>query len=101
MAYSKLPKHFHSSSRFRIFFLKEDTDKLRVSISKKNFKLAVDRNKIKRQIKETFRKNNLYTSAGCYVVIVFKGYFDVGELTPSVEIVKAVESSHLLMDIKK
>ena len=95
MAYSKLPKHFHSSSRFRIFFLKEDTDKLRVSISKKNFKLAVDRNKIKRQIKETFRKNNLYTSAGCYVVIVFKGYFDVGELTPSVEIVKAVESSHL------
>ena len=101
MAYSKLPKHFHSSSRFRIFFLKEDTDKLRVSISKKNFKLAVDRNKIKRQIKETFRKNNLHTSAGCYVVIVFKGYFDVGELTPSVEIVKAVESSHLLMDIKK
>ena len=101
MAYSKLPKHLHSSTRFRIFFLKEDTDKLRVSISKKNFKLAVDRNKIKRQIKETFRKNNLYTSAGCYVVIVFKGYFDVGELTPSVEIVKAVESSHLLMDIKK
>ena len=101
MAYSKLPKHFHSSSRFRIFFLKEDPDKLRVSISKKNFKLAVDRNKIKRQIKETFRKNNLYTSAGCYVVIVFKGYFDVGELTPSVEIVKAVESSHPLMDIKK
>jgi ribonuclease P protein component len=101
LAYSKLPKHFHSSSRFRIFFLKEDADKLRVSISKKNFKLAVDRNKIKRQIKETFRKNNLYTPAGCYVVIVFKGYFDVGELTPSVEIVKAVESSHPLMDIKK
>ena len=39
--------------------------------------------------------------AGCFVVIVYKGYFDVGELTPSVEIVKAVESSHLLMDIKK
>ena len=101
MAYSKLPRHFYSSKRFRIFFLKDDADRLRVSISKKNFKLAVDRNKIKRQIKETFRKNNLFTSDGCFVVIVYKGYFDISETTPSVEIVKAVESSNLLMDIKK
>ena len=61
----------------------------------------MDRNKIKRQIKETFRKNNLFTSDGCFVVIVYKGYFDISEPTPSVEIVKAVESSNLLMDIKK
>jgi len=52
LAYPRLPKYFHSSRRFRIFFIKEDVNKLRVSISKKNFKLAVDRNKIKRQIKD-------------------------------------------------
>ncbi|MDA8999463.1 ribonuclease P protein component [Gammaproteobacteria bacterium] len=101
MAFSRLPRHFYSSKRFRIFFIKDDADNLRVSISKKNFKLAVDRNRIKRQIKETFRKNNLFTSDGCFVVIVYKGYFDTSEATPSFEIVKAVESSNLLLDIKK
>ena len=96
MAYPKLPKHFHSSKRFRIFFIKEDVNKLRVSISKKNFRLAVDRNKIKRQIKEVFRTNNLYAPLGCFVVIVYKGYFDDGGPAPSVEIVMAVKSSNLL-----
>ena len=94
MAYSKLPIHFHSSRRLRIFFVEGDPDNLRVSISKKNFKLAVDRNKIKRQIKETFRTNNLFSEKGCFVVIVYKDYFnDAGE-SPSVEIIKAVESSN-------
>lgn len=101
MAYSKLPRHFHSSSRFRLFFIKEDPENLRISISKKKFKLAVDRNKIKRQIKEVFRTNNLFTPDGCFVVIVYGGYFDIGGVAPSVEIIKAVESSNLLMDLKK
>lgn len=80
--------------RLRIFFVEGDPDNLRVSISKKNFKLAVDRNKIKRQIKETFRINNLFSEKGCFVVIVYKDYFnDAGE-SPSVEIIKAVESSN-------
>jgi len=94
LAYSKLPKHFHSSKRLRIFFVEGDADNLRVSISKRNFKLAVDRNKIKRQIKEIFRTNNLFSEKGCFVVIVYKDYFnDAGE-SPSVEIIKAVESSN-------
>ena len=94
MAFSRITRHFYYYKRFRILFIKDDADNLRVSISKKNFKLAVDRNKIKRQIKETFRKNNLFTSDGCFVVIVYKGYFDISGATPSVEIVKAVESSN-------
>jgi ribonuclease P protein component len=94
LAYSKLPKHFHSSSRLRIFFVEGDPDNLRVSISKRNFKLAVDRNKIKRQIKETFRTNNLFSEKGCFVVIVYKDYFNDADESPSVEIIKAVESSN-------
>lgn len=94
MAYSKLPRHFHSSSRLRIFFLKGDSENLRVSIPKKNFKLAVDRNKIKRQIKEIFRTNDLISDKGCYLVLVYSDYFKDGGVSPSVEIVKAVESSN-------
>ena len=59
-----------------------------------NFKLAVDRNKIKRQIKEIFRTNDLISDKGCYLVLVYSDYFKDGGVSPSVEIVKAVESSN-------
>ena len=59
-----------------------------------DFKLAVDRNNIKRQIKETFRTNNLFSEKGCFVVIVYKDYFNDASESPSVEIIKAVESSN-------
>jgi ribonuclease P protein component len=55
----KLPKHFHTSKNIRLFYLPSEQSALRISIAKKNFKLAVDRNKIKRQIKEIFKINNL------------------------------------------
>ena len=46
-------------------------------IAKKNFKLAVDRNKIKRRIKEIFKINNLIADKGLFVVLVYKPF---GEL---------------------
>ena len=44
---------------FVVFFLKQETDELFyvVSVSKRSFSRAVDRNKIKRQLREIIRKN--------------------------------------------
>lgn len=40
--------------------LKDEEYKVLVSVSKRNFKRAVDRNLIKRRIKEAFRKNSFH-----------------------------------------
>jgi ribonuclease P protein component len=48
---------------------------LRVSLQKKNFKLAVDRNKYKRRIKEIFRTNNLYKRHGCFVFLGLQAFY--------------------------
>jgi ribonuclease P protein component len=88
----KLPKHFHSSKNLRLFHLPLESCALRISISKKNFKLAVDRNKIKRQVKEIFKKNNLLKESGAFVVLVYKPFSELKFSEASVEVVKAVES---------
>ena len=48
-----------SSEFLRCVFLKQETDELFyvVSVPKKSFPRAVDRNKIKRQLREIIRKN--------------------------------------------
>ena len=92
MVFSKLPKHFYSSKNLRLFFVEGDSDLIRVSISKKNFKLAVHRNKFKRQIKEIFRNENLYTVDGCFVIFVYKPFAELKYSEASVEIIKAVKS---------
>lgn len=47
---------------FRIFFLKEKTEEpalpqVLITVSKRNFKKAVDRNRIKRLVREAYRRN--------------------------------------------
>ena len=51
--------HRLSSEFVRCIFLKQNTDDLFyvVSVPKKSFSRAVDRNKIKRQLREVLRKN--------------------------------------------
>ena len=88
----KLKKYFYSSKNFRIFFKENDVENIRVSVSKKNFSRAVDRNKIKRSIKETFRKNDFYTQEGCFVFFVFKPFFELKKNEASFEIINAVKS---------
>jgi ribonuclease P protein component len=88
----KLPKHFHASKNIRLFYLSTEPSAIRISITKKNFKLAVDRNKIKRQIKEIFNQNNLLHDRGLFVVLVYKPFGELKYCEASVEIVKAVES---------
>jgi len=92
---SRLPRHFYSSKNFRMFFLKDDKESLRISISKKNFKLAVSRNLVKRHIKEIFRINELRLEGGCFLIFVFAPFSKLKYSEASVEIVNAVKSHNL------
>ena len=62
-------------------------------MSKKNFKLAVTRNKIKRRVKEIFKNNHLFFNSGSFVLVAYKPFAELSFEEASVEIVKAVKSS--------
>ena len=65
----------YSSKNFRLFYKPSDKKGLEISISKKNFKSAVKRNKIKRKIKEIFRTNLfLKNFDGVVVFSVFRPF---------------------------
>ena len=68
-------KGLRMSSKFvRCFFLKQEIDEVFyvVSVPKKSFPRAVDRNKIKRQLREILRKNEgaiMNNGFGWYMII--------------------------------
>ena len=99
MSQPRLPKHFHTSKNIRLFYLPLEPLALRISVSKKNFKLAVDRNKIKRRIKEIFREKSLLDSVDG--VIVFSVFRPFGELSYSDALKKVDEVVCLYIDGKK
>ena len=81
---------FYSSKNFRLFFMPMEKSLLQISISKKNFKKAVERNKLKRRIREIFRKSSFVgLENGMVVFSVFKPF---GELSYS-NAVHEVESA--------
>ena len=77
----------------RIFFVEDGKNELRIVVSKKNFRLAVTRNKIKRRVKEIFRNNYLSIDGGSFVFIAHKPLVELSFKEASVEIVNAVKSS--------
>ena len=89
----------HTCKYFRLFFKESKKTGLEISISKKNFKHAVDRNKIKRRIKEIFREKSLLDSVGG--VIVFSVFRPFEELSYSDALVKIEEVIGLYMNNKK
>ena len=93
MRISSLPKHFYSSKNLRIFFIEDGRTDLRIVVSKKSFRLAVTRNKIKRRVKEIFKNNDLFFYTGSLVLIVYKPFTEISYEEASVEIVNAVKSS--------
>ena len=93
MRISSLPKHFYSSKNLRIFFVEDGRAGLRIVVSKKSFRLAVTRNKIKRRVKEIFKNNDLFLYTGSFVLIVYKPFTEISYEEASVEIVNAVKSS--------
>ena len=50
---------------------------MEISVSKKFFKLAVERNKIKRRIREIFRRGRLCASHGIIIFSVFKPFAEL------------------------
>ncbi|MAR95840.1 MAG: ribonuclease P protein component [Gammaproteobacteria bacterium] len=91
----------YSSKYFRLFY-KDSTNKLgdgvvktrlEISISKKFYKLAVERNKIKRKIKEIFRTEFLSDQIdGVLVFSVFKPFGELSYKDASDKIKSAIKS---------
>ena len=59
-------------------------------MSRKFFKLAVERNKIKRRIKEIFRQDGLHAVSGVIIFSVFKPFAELSYVEAKDEIVHAV-----------
>ena len=67
--------------------------RLEISISKKFYRLAVERNKIKRKIKEIFRDESLYNLVGGILVFsVFKPFGELSYKDASDKIKSAIKS---------
>tara|TARA_B100000212_G_scaffold79094_1_gene56331 strand:+ start:216 stop:455 length:240 start_codon:yes stop_codon:yes gene_type:complete len=75
-----------------LFYRQSDSVGLEISISKKFFKLAVERNKIKRRIREIFRRRQLCTSNGIIIFSVFKPFAELSYNEAQNEIIQAVSS---------
>ena len=86
-------KRLYSSKYFRVFYKPSNKNGLEISISKKYFKLAVDRNKIKRQVKEIFRSVvDEMPARGIIVFSVFRPYGGLSYKNASLEIASAVKT---------
>jgi len=68
---------FYSSKNFRLFYRRSGLTGLEISVSRKFFKLAVERNKTKRRIREIFRRDGLHTTNGVIIFSVFKPFAEL------------------------
>ena len=83
----------YSSKNFRLFYKPSSKSGLEISISKKYFRLAVKRNKIKRQIKEIFRSLNIVIPRdGVVIFSVFRPFGELSYEEAVIEISSAVKS---------
>ena len=74
---------------------------MEISISKKYFKLAVERNKIKRQIKEIFRSaSGDMPRGGVIVFSVFRPYGELSYKNASLEVASAIKNFSGELDLK-
>ena len=65
-----------SNEYFRLFFKESGAPGLEISISKKFFKLAVKRNRVKRIIKDVIRKKSLLVNVEGVIVFSVFGPFE-------------------------
>ena len=82
----------YSCKFFRIFYKRSKNSGLEISISKKFFRLAVERNIIKRRIKEIFRKLSIEMPGGILVFSVFRPFGELSYEEAVIEISSAVKS---------
>lgn len=82
-----------SNKYFRVFKKEACSHKLEISISKKYFKLAVERNLYKRRVKEILRKNSFDEFLkGGYVFSVFRPFAELSYAHAEKEITIAVKA---------
>ncbi len=82
-----------TSKYFRLFYRDDRGPGVEISISKKFFKLAVERNKIRRKIKEIFRSESLFDLYdGVLVFSVFKPFGELSYKEALNKIKSAVDS---------
>ena len=94
-------KRLYSSKYFRVFYKPSIKKGLEISISKKYFKLAVERNKIKRQIKEIFRSvEGDMPVEGIIVFSVFRPYGELSYKNASLEVASAIKNFSSELDLK-
>ena len=82
----------YSSKFFRIFYKPSKKNSLEISISKRFFRLAVDRNRTKRRIKEIFRALPTKVFDGVIVFSVFSPFGELSYQEALKEISAAIES---------
>mgnify|MGYP003320197283 FL=1 len=86
-------ERLYSCKYFRIFHKTSNINQIQISISKKFFKLAVERNKIKRQIKEIYRAlPDEVLLEGVLVFSVFRPFGELSYGVASSEIAAAFEN---------
>ena len=90
----------YSCKFFRIFYKRSKNSGFEISISKKFFRLAVERNKTKRRIKEIFRKLSIEMPNGILVFSVFRPFGELSYEEAVIEISSAVKSIAGNMDKK-
>ncbi len=90
----------YSCNFFRIFYKRSKNSGFEISISKKFFRLAVERNKTKRRIKEIFRKLSIEMPGGILVFSVFRPFGELSYEEAVIEISSAVKSIAGNMDKK-
>ena len=89
----KSKKQVYTSKHFRLFYKNERGPGIEISISKKFYKLAVERNKIRRKIKEIFRTESLFDLYdGVVVFCVFRPFGELSYKEASNKIKSAVKS---------
>ena len=83
----------YSSKYFRLFYKRAGASGIEISISKKFYGLAVERNKIRRVIKEIFRTKSLINMTGGVIVFsVFKPFAELSYKDASDRIEDAMKS---------
>ena len=84
-------KCVYSSRYFRIFLKDSVSKNIEISISKKNFNLSVDRNSVKRRIREIYRTDDTLTKfSGDIVFSVFRPFGELSYVQAKNEIKKGM-----------
>ena len=79
LGYTKPKNLVLRSKTFKVYKeLSSSNEGLRIVVPKKSYKLAVDRNKAKRMVREVFRSLVSIEKGVMYVVFVYHGFLDLG-----------------------